>query len=225
MIAALAAAGVVGFGSVASAASLGLSTDDVKNAVTGQTSLDEFVTQNTNDNDVNVPPHKGDLVRSLENLRQDVNKGDFTVQKGQVNQGVSQLASAVDRLSGVLRRGNAKLPGGKVDSLKRVTASLDQSATGLRQVPSERVHDAASVNKELSGSLLGLEIAMKRLNQLENHAAPKAGEVASTDHVRREDNVLGKADSVSAAGLHDLLSSQLTQKRLQQVRSAVIGIR
>lgn len=166
VVASVAAAGVVAFSSAAVAA-VGVSTDQLKNSITGQTNLDNFVGNNTNGQDLVLPPRQGDVIRMLEDLRGDMSQGSLTVQEGTIQGGALRLATSVQQLSDAIERENAGLPGSEVESLGRLTAAFDRSAAALRQAPTGRVHDAVTLNDEASRGLYGLETGLQRLQQLD----------------------------------------------------------
>lgn len=195
VIAAVAAASVVGLGSASMAAEIGFTKDALKGLVTSQTGLDDFVTNNGEGRDLQLPP-QGDLISQLEKLRGDLAGNSLTVPEGTVQRGSARLAGSVDSLANSLEQQNAKLPGGKAETATRLTASLARSADALRDAPSQRVDDAANVNEELSGALLGLEKTLQRMRELDRK------------------NVL-------QAGTGDILDSQLTNNKLTEVAKSV----
>lgn len=166
MVASVAAAGVVAFSSAAVAA-VGVSTEQLKNSITGQTNLDNFVGNNTNGQDVAIPPSQGDLTGMLEDLRGDFSEQSLTVREGTIQGGSLRLANSVQQLSDAIERENAGLPGGEVKSLSRLSSAFDRSAAALRQAPAGRVQEAVTVNDEVARGLYGLEMGVQRMQQLE----------------------------------------------------------
>lgn len=195
VVASVAAAGVVALGSAA-VASVSVSTDDIKGAVTGQTRVDDLVANNANGRDIAVPPQQGDLARLLRDLRGDLSKGSLTVPEGRIEQGSTRLANSVQQLSNSIERENSSLPGGRVKSLQRLTASLDRAAAGLHNVPSERVHESVTVNDELAHGMQGLERGLQRLQEMDTSEAlqGRAGKVLDAGPVEEK-----LADVVSQA--------------------------
>lgn len=170
LVASVCTASVVALGTAA-VANVGLSTDNVRNAVTAQTNLDNLVQNNLNGRDVVLPSRRGDVIQALEELRGDLARGSLTLPEGKVEQGSRRLANSVAGLANSIERGNERLPGDETRSLERLTTGLERVAADLRAVPDQRVHDSVTDNEELARALYGLEAGLQRLHEMDTSEA------------------------------------------------------
>lgn len=222
VVAAAAAAGVVGFGSaaVASPLDLGGATDSVP----GVSQVKDRVTDGVAQTQELEAPGQAQLAGALSQLRGQLDGGQLNLDPQSADVSGEQLAVAVEDLAANIRDGSGKLSDAQAQGAERVAGQLETAAGQLRAASLQDSMGGGSASGEVAAEGSGGSVSGSGEMSSDGSSSVSAGDAftqleSALAQVRQMDqqDVLG-----GSAG--DVLDSDSAQAQLQRVAGQLNGL-
>lgn len=151
MVAAVAAAGVVGFGSAAVATVGPLGSSDVKEALPGAVdNVQDQVSEGVGSDIVDIPSGAGDLEAALADLREKLDDQSVAITPQSADLSGARLATAMDDAAERIRAGSARLTEAQNEGADKLADKLEAGADRMRDSSLSAPSGSAGASTDVS---------------------------------------------------------------------------
>lgn len=226
MVAAVAAAGVVGFGSAAVATVGPLGSSDVKDALPGAVeNVKDQVSGSVGSDIVDIPSGAGDLEAALADLRSKLESQSVAITPQSADLSGARLAAAMDDAAERVRAGSAQLTEAQNEGADKLADKLETAAAQVRasslsaptgsagastDISTQDASGSASGGGSMSSDLGGGTVAGGGSLSGEQALTQVMGVLVHTQQ-------LDQADALSGASAEDLLDRDNVDAALERV--------
>lgn len=225
VVTAVAAAGVVGFGSAAVATVGPLGLGEVKEKLPGISNVDDRVTEELEAQKAKLPA-PANLQSAIENLHSKLESGDLSLNPQSAQLSGDRLATALEDLAERVRAGGEKLSAAQDQGAEKLASQLERVAAQMRAASFQGLGGQAAVSGETaaqhgSGSVQG---SGQFSSEYGSGAVAGGGSVSAEQALAELKSALEQVremDSSNAlsGGAGDILDRQKAEAALQRVTS------
>lgn len=230
VVAAVAAAGVVGFGSAAVATVNPLGIGEVKDQLPSASSVGDRVSEGLESQNVNIPA-PADLGSALENLRSELNGGGLSLDTQNAQVSGERVAVAVENLADKVRAGSAKLNAAQVGGAEKLATQLETAAAKLRSASFDNLGGSSNASGEVSASSEGGSVSGSGQTSGAGAGGSVSGgaSLSGTEALQQLRAALSRVQQMDqsnalSAGANDVLDSEKAEAAIERVTTRLNGL-
>lgn len=227
VVAAVAAAGVVGFGSAAVATPLGL--DDAADSVPGVSAVKDRVSGGVAQTQELDAPGQAQLSGALSQLRGQLEGGQLSLDPQSADVSGEQLAVSVEDLATKIRNGSGQLSAAQAQGAERLAGQLETAAGKLRAASLQDYMGGGNASGEVSAEGSGGSVNGSGEMSGDGGTVDGAGSVSAPEAFAQLQSALAQAqqmdqEDVLGGSAGDLLDRESAEAQLQRVAGQLSGL-